>query len=274
MFFDKNFMDKKQNKITINVNYEKKNHQISIPTNITLASLKQIIFTHFQIDTTTFFLFYKNTKISLEDNRPFYALVGREKYPLFFIIKKTAVTSTSFPSTSVSIYSNLSEQKFLAVLVSFFKSKAMPFNAKIEKNIKGLYTVKFSTTTIASEFKNFFELQKKASMYTLPPISKYSRSVSTGSDGAESSSRVLKLPRIKRNVSETYLCPEEKYRHEAYLDKKNWINKRGFIVSVGKYKMKPNFISNYVGMTPSEPPVCYKYRDVNKKKWITPKGFC
>jgi hypothetical protein len=67
---------------------------------------------------------------------------------------------------------------------------------------------------------------------------------------------------------------EEKRRHEAFLDKQNWINKEGFIVSVGKYSMKIKDISNYVGMTPSEPPVNYKYRIVNKKKWITPKGFC
>ena len=41
-----------------------------------------------------------------------------------------------------------------------------------------------------------------------------------------------------------YLVPfmneDEKYYREKFLDKKNWINKSGCIVSVGKYKMKNN----------------------------------
>ena len=37
--------------------------------------------------------------------------------------------------------------------------------------------------------------------------------------------------------------------------------------------MKPNFIPNYVGMTPSENPNNHEFRNVDKKKWITNKGF-
>ena len=75
-----------------------------------------------------------------------------------------------------------------------------------------------------------------------------------------------------------YLCPfmseEEKYYRDKFLDKKNWLDKDGFIVSVGKYKMKNNnFIPNYVSATPSEPPVNHKYRDVDKTKWINKNGF-
>ena len=75
-----------------------------------------------------------------------------------------------------------------------------------------------------------------------------------------------------------YLVPfmneDEKYYREKFLDKKNWINKSGFIVSVGKYKMKDNnYIPNYVNATPSEPPSNYKYRETNKKKWINKNGF-
>ena len=29
-----------------------------------------------------------------------------------------------------------------------------------------------------------------------------------------------------------------------------------------------NFIPNYVRATPSEPPLNYKYRDIDKNKWI------
>jgi hypothetical protein len=70
-----------------------------------------------------------------------------------------------------------------------------------------------------------------------------------------------------------FMSQEEKYYREKFLDKKNWLNKNGFVVSVGKYKMKDNFIPNYVNASPSESPLIYKYRDVNKKKWINKNGF-
>jgi hypothetical protein len=71
-----------------------------------------------------------------------------------------------------------------------------------------------------------------------------------------------------------FMSQEEKYYREKFLDKKNWINKEGFIVSVGKYKMKENnFIPNYVTATPSEPPLNHRYRDIDKNKWINKKGF-
>ena len=64
------------------------------------------------------------------------------------------------------------------------------------------------------------------------------------------------------------MSEEEKYSREKFLDKKNWINKSGFIVSVGKYTMKSNnFIPNYVHATPSEPPLNHKFREIDKNKW-------
>ena len=72
-----------------------------------------------------------------------------------------------------------------------------------------------------------------------------------------------------------FLNPDEKYYREKFLDKKNWINKKGFYVSVGNYKMGGgrNYISNYVSATPSEPPLNHNFRDINKTKWINKKGF-
>ena len=83
---------------------------------------------------------------------------------------------------------------------------------------------------------------------------------------------------IDEDYEGMYLSPfmsgEEKYFREKFLDKKNWINKDGFIVSVGKYKMKDNnFIPNYVSATPSEPPLNHRYRDIDKNKWINKNGF-
>ena len=70
-----------------------------------------------------------------------------------------------------------------------------------------------------------------------------------------------------------FMSQEEKHMRDVFLDKKNWLNKNGFIRSVGKYKMKDNFIPNYVNASPSESPLLHKYRDVNKKKWINRIGF-
>ena len=137
--------------------------------------------------------------------------------------------------------------------------------------------MKFQNETIAQEFHEFFEMRLKSErlMNHLPILhSSSSASVNTSSSKISKRTNKTYLPKINRSVSSRYMCPEEKRIHEAFLDKKNWINKSGFIVSAGKYSFHDRYISNYVNMTPSEPPVNHKYRDVNKKKWITEKGFC
>ena len=74
--------------------------------------------------------------------------------------------------------------------------------------------------------------------------------------------------------SSPYISDNEKRILEERENKKHFFDKhKNFITSVGKYSMKPNFIPNYVGMTPSENPKTHVFRDVDKKKWITNKGF-
>ena len=64
-----------------------------------------------------------------------------------------------------------------------------------------------------------------------------------------------------------FLNPDEKYYREKYLDKKNWLDKKGFFQSVGNYKMGggSNYIPNYVRATPSKSPLCHHFRDVRKE---------
>ena len=74
--------------------------------------------------------------------------------------------------------------------------------------------------------------------------------------------------------SSPYISEDEKRILEERENKKKFIDKKNkFVTSVGKYSMKPNFIPNYVGMTPSENPNEHSFREVDKKKWITIKGF-
>ena len=73
--------------------------------------------------------------------------------------------------------------------------------------------------------------------------------------------------------SSPYITEEEKRIIEEKINKKKCLTKNGFLTCVGKYKMKPNFIKNYVQMTPSESPLMFKFRVENKNKWLTKKGF-
>ena len=72
-----------------------------------------------------------------------------------------------------------------------------------------------------------------------------------------------------------FLNPDERYYREKLLDKQNWLDKKGFMVSVGNYKMGGNsrFIPNYVTATPSKSPLCHNFRDIHKDKWVNKKGF-
>ena len=73
--------------------------------------------------------------------------------------------------------------------------------------------------------------------------------------------------------SSPYISENEKRILEEKEKKKKFLKNKNFITSVGKYSMKPNFIPNYVGMTPSINPNEYEFRNINKNKWITIKGF-
>ena len=74
--------------------------------------------------------------------------------------------------------------------------------------------------------------------------------------------------------SSPYISENEQRILEEKENKKHFFDKhKNFVTSVGKYSMKPNFIPNYVGMTPSENPNNHEFREVDKNKWINHKGF-
>ena len=81
-----------------------------------------------------------------------------------------------------------------------------------------------------------------------------------------------KNQRYLRNSS-PYFSEEDKRLMDERESRKKFMTPKGFCVSVGKYSFPPRYISNYVQMTPSENPLTYRFRPVNKLKWITKKGF-
>ena len=81
-----------------------------------------------------------------------------------------------------------------------------------------------------------------------------------------------KNQRYLRNSS-PYFSEEDKRLQDERESRKKFMTPKGFCVSVGKYSFPPKYISNYVQMTPSENPLTYRFRPVNKLKWMTKKGF-
>ncbi len=73
--------------------------------------------------------------------------------------------------------------------------------------------------------------------------------------------------------SSPYISENEKRILEEKENKKHFFKHKNFVTSVGKYSMKTNLIPNYVSMTPSENPKYHEFRNVDKNKWITNKGF-
>jgi hypothetical protein len=73
--------------------------------------------------------------------------------------------------------------------------------------------------------------------------------------------------------SSPYITEHEKQILEEKENKKHFFKHKNFVTSVGKYSMKPNFISNYVGLTPGENPKNHEFREVDKNKWMNKKGF-
>lgn len=73
--------------------------------------------------------------------------------------------------------------------------------------------------------------------------------------------------------SSPYLSEDDKQRMEMKKNKRYWIARKGFFNAVGNNNMKQNDIKNFVNATPSESPLVYKFRRVNKTKWISGNGF-
>lgn len=74
--------------------------------------------------------------------------------------------------------------------------------------------------------------------------------------------------------SSPYLSAIEIENSERKKNKLKWINDKGFNSFIGvSTSEKNNIFNNYVFKTPSEPPVNYEFKSVNKKKWVSKSTF-
>ena len=83
--------------------------------------------------------------------------------------------------------------------------------------------------------------------------------------------------RVKAGIISTgspYLPDVEYMRLQNKENRKKWICPSNFNAYVGKATTNKSYIiKNYVRQTPSEPPVLYNFRSVQKKKWMNEQGF-
>ena len=276
----------------LNINFKKRNIVMIVEFETVVSELKQKIYSYFKIEPTRYELYYKNIKIKSNDFRPIALLFQKEieKNPLLCLVDKKMNKSFSSikPIFSITIYSNIAPKQFNQILNKFFEYKNCPNDAIIKNNIKGIYEVKFRKSIYASEFKQFFDINYNNKLklnfdkIILPPINRTNNSDENDKNNIRMNKRSNSITYKNENsgfidgiIPFKYINSEDKYFCDKIIDTKNWLYKNGFINNTGKYNINNNyyFIKNYVGATPNNPPVLYKFRDVYKNQWINQRGF-
>jgi hypothetical protein len=276
----------------LNIKFKKRNIVMIVEFETVVSELKQKIYSYFKIEPERYDLYYKNIKIKSNDHRPIALLFQKEidKNPLLCLIDKKMNKSFSSikPIFSTTIYSNIAPKQFNQILNKFFEYKNCPNDAIIKNNIKGIYEVKFRKSIYASEFKQFFDINYNNKLklnfdkIILPPINRTNNSDENDKNNIRMNKRSNSITYKNENsgfidgiIPFKYINSEDKYFCDKIIDTKNWLYKNGFINNTGKYNINNNyyFIKNYVGATPNNPPVLYKFRDVYKNQWINQRGF-
>ena len=306
---------KKNKLYNIKININNKIDTLIASSESLISELRQTILDKYLLSPFNYSIFYKNKKLSMNNFQKISSLFNEDKNPFLFIVNNNILLpNPQSEQNSINIISNSNEKKITELLSKFFEYKHIPYNANMKYILKGKYKIQFNKPLLANEFIQFYNIanDKKYNELKLPKIRKKFRSISSDyiiernkkeyfinkviqsnsrdtsiteksmSSGINLFHDSLRNKKIIRNRSEykgeyylPFLNPDEKYYREKLLDKKKWLDKKGFIVSVGNYKMGGNshFISNYVSATPSESPLCHNFREVQKDKWVNKKGF-
>ena len=276
-------------KYNLNINFKNRNNLIAVDFDILISELKQIIFSYFKIDYTEFDLYYKNTKIYSNDNRPIALLFQTEftKKPVLFIIEKNKNNNLVSNKViySIEIITKYSLNKLKLILNEFFEYKHCPNDAVIFKSkIKDIYIIKFRKAIFANEFKQFFDinynnkLKLSSNSINLPKINESIKN-SNSNDNVYSNSKMYKNRNTIKYINNEdsfekaefpikYINSEDKYYKSKILDIKNYPNRNKNNI-INQYYI----IKNYVRATPSLPPLLHKFREVSKSLWLDEKGF-
>ena len=141
--------------IIIKINYNNNLYQIQFEKNKDAKELRYFILNKFNLDDS-FILSYRNQKIAKDDFTPIHFLFKNDSDPLIFINDNNTILPNIKSNHIIILKSNLSQQKLLNILNSFFLSKFIPFNASINNIEKGVYKIKFINSQLSSEFMNYY----------------------------------------------------------------------------------------------------------------------
>ena len=231
----------------------------------------------------------KDIKKSIED---YYAKneLKENKIPIPFVspINFTTV-KIQFPNEQILngyktyiLYLKYEDQKFKQILVK--KENLFKTIKKIKLkslNLSGTSNTERATDLIENKdkkiiVKNIIKLYQHNKLQYKNDNSSFSFNTLGLKKSTDGSDKLIvnyyKNQRYLRNSS-PYFSEEDKRLQDERESRKKFMTPKGFCVSVGKYSFPPKYISNYVQMTPSENPLTYRFRPVNKLKWMTKKGF-
>jgi hypothetical protein len=141
----------------INVNFNNKNYIFSFNFDeMNISDLIIKIFSELKIENNNYKIYYNNRLLRNDDIRPINIYFYDDFFPLLIVCNKNCIISKAKSTKNVTIFSNLNQEKFLKIIIEFFKEKNMNFNAKIENNFKGIYEIKFESIILANEFEKYY----------------------------------------------------------------------------------------------------------------------
>ena len=278
-------------KYNLYINFKERNNLISVDFNTSISELKKLIFDYFKIGYSYYDLFYKNTKIYFNDNRPISLLFEKDlqNTPLLFIIEKNKEENLIAKRViyPVEISTKYSLDKVKKILDKFFEYKRCPNDAIIKHSLKEIYDIKFRRAIMAKEFKQFFDANYNSKLKISPNkvnLSRINKSIKNSNSNDDIKNNINLNKKMNSIIYKNKEDPFEKseipikYKYNnnnKIIDTKFWLYEKGFINNTNKCNINNNYhyIKNYVGATPNIPPVLHKFREVSKNLWLNKKGF-
>jgi hypothetical protein len=201
---------------------------------------------------------------------------SRNEILLFF--NKFIITNKINSDYKIENTSNCINLKFLESDIGYLfveQLKTSIINNELYKNLSIKITEKQSKLKSKST-SNIFSKRNKG----IIPISNSSNLTLSRNKITDNSYYHIHMLDISKKAGViTNSSPYINFLHKEYLDKienkKKWVCNKDFITSVGRAENNKNIfiIKNYVNITPSNSPLLYKFRNENKTKWMSKKGF-
>ena len=201
---------------------------------------------------------------------------SRNEILLFF--NKFIITNKINSDYKIENTSNCINLKFLESDIGYLfveQLKTSIINNELYKNLSIKITEKQRKLKSKST-SNIFSKRNKG----ITPISNSSNLTLSRNKITDNSYYHIHMLDISKKAGViTNSSPYINFLHKEYLDKienkKKWVCNKDFITSVGRAENNKNIfiIKNYVNITPSNSPLLYKFRNENKTKWMSKKGF-